>query len=123
MYKIRFHLKRDDNYLKWEIIDLNNNFTNYYSPNTYNLILKNCILKNDRRLAKQVLQTGKKVICAWIVFENYELLDKSNVDISNMKNIRYNPRFLPFWFNEYQENIDNNSYEEIFIIDKKLYVI
>lgn len=120
MYNIRFYLKNGENYKNWII--KKGDFIEFYSPDKYSLILYNCRLRNIPKLSRNILQGGKKTKCGWIECDDYLVLEKTHVDISNKSIIRFNPKFMPFWINEKNEKIDDSFYNIIKTYNRTLYV-
>lgn len=50
MYKVRFHLGRGENYMKWQISELGGKPA-YFKPEDVNLNLIKCTLKNNKKVA------------------------------------------------------------------------
>jgi hypothetical protein len=94
-YKVRFHLARGENYMKWQI-SKDKEKPNYVDPDQFRIVMKGCLLKNNKRLAKEIHQGQNKKVCAWILCESIELFDTMGSTPTGMK-ITYNPRRNPFW--------------------------
>ena len=58
-YRVRFHLARGDNYMKWQVFDKQQNTKDYFDPNSKSLFMKNCELGNHPTTAK-ILQRGQQ---------------------------------------------------------------
>lgn len=129
MIKVRFHLARGENYMHWQIVDFPN--VKYFDSNENNLILTNCILKNNRSVAEKIHKGQNKTVCAWILCEKYDVVLNSNFDKKKYNKISYNPKKVPCWiylnenkilktFEDHQ-SIDNYKFSEIRSIGKTLY--
>ena len=73
--KVRFNLGKGKNYMKWKIQDSNNNIS-YVSPDDTNLLMFNCQVKNNRKTAEKILNGEHKTVCAWILCDEINFVDK-----------------------------------------------
>jgi hypothetical protein len=119
-HKIRFNLSRGENYLKWKI-EYNTGRVEYHHPHEVQLILHDCILKNNRKAAQRIF-TGEsnKLVCAYVHCKRVEIL-YDDFYPETTAHLKYNPRVLPFW-NLDGMNVDGNEYKELFTIDSKLFL-
>ena len=117
MYKVRISLKN----AMWIVSDGVNNDL-HYSPDKYSLILYDCTLRNIPRLATQIKKGGKKAVCAWIETKSYQLIDKKDIEVSNLKKIRFNPKYLPYWIDETDKNIDDFKIDKIITFNRNLFI-
>lgn len=120
-YRIRFHLGKGTNYKHWQIIKHPTIF--YLNPFEYNLILKNCYLKNNKKVAERIFNGKNKTVCAWLYAENIDFVINSNFDRKKYKIISYNPKKSPNWVDINGIDIDNSKFQEIRSIGKDLYAI
>lgn len=119
-YKIRFNLGRGKNYMKWKI-DSPDGTTQYYDPKEVQLVMYNCTLKNNRKVAERILDGEiTKVVCAYILCERVEILAEKILEESNI-NVRYNPKVLPYW-NVLGKDMDGEIYGMIFSVGDKLFL-
>jgi hypothetical protein len=95
-HKVRFNLGKGENYLKWKI-EYNNGWVKYYHPAEVQLILTDCVLKNNRTAAQKIF-TGEttKVVCAYVLCKEIEILTEDFIP-ETTAHLKYNPRVLPFW--------------------------
>lgn len=115
MYKVRFHLGRGENYMKWQVKDFAGS-VEYYDPEKTNFILFNCTLKNNKKVAKEIYQGSNKTVCAWILCEKI-IFEPCVVE---GKEIRYNPRKNPFW-TDGSIDLDNKKFRIIQSRSRKLF--
>ena len=111
--KVRFNLGKGKNYMKWKIESKSG--VEYHSPDDVTLVMKNCLLKNSRKIAEKIFNGENKTVCAWIVCDSISIINK-NEDISVpsfLKLLSYNPRKKPFWTNNKNEDLDNKTAETI----------
>ena len=119
--RIRFHLARGENYKNWQVIDYPK--ISYYNPFEHNLILKDCVLKNQRKTAEKIFNGANKTVCSWIVFKELTTVINSNFDKKKYKKIFYNPKKNPYWTDDEGNAIDNSRFKEIRSINKELYAL
>ena len=120
--KVRFHLGRGKNYMKWKIEYPNGNIL-YYNPSEVQLVMTNCQLRNYKKVAEKIFNGGNKVVCAWVLCEEINIIDKDFIQYDiNCDRIRYNPRVQPNWI--LNGNISDNEYiDKIGSVDYGLYNI
>lgn len=136
--KVRFNLGRGKHYMKWKIqsqIGLE-----YHYPDDVQLIMHNCTLKNNRKVAERIHAGENKDVCAWILCEsitikhkdltlNYgDIPDTPTIKTDNSIKLRYNPRIQPYWECRSKEltgdyNLDNKSFNTIVSQKKELFII
>tara|TARA_R110000764_G_scaffold542_8_gene2093 strand:- start:4493 stop:6352 length:1860 start_codon:yes stop_codon:yes gene_type:complete len=106
-FKVRFHLGRGENYMKWKIEDVENKTDKFYDPEKVNLVLSDCKLTNQPTTANKIF-TGQmnKAPIAYVQCNEVSVIEKDD-------QIRYNPRVAPNWINKEQDNIDNTSYDQV----------
>ena len=115
MYKVRFHLAKGKNYLKWQIKDEEGKVI-YYTPEEVVIKMINCKLINKGSTAEKIFAGDNKSVCAWIECEDYEVYPSNQYRSTTMKHkLRFNPKILPFWHvpdREYH-NLDNCFIKEM----------
>ena len=120
--KVRFHLGRGKNFMKWKI-QYPNGVIEYYSPSEVQLIMKNCQLRNHKKTAQKIFDGGEKVVCAWVLCEEIELIKESFLQLDTYcDRVRYNPRVQPNWLLN-GEIMDNVKFPIIGSVDSGLYVL
>jgi hypothetical protein len=121
MYKIRFHLAKGKNYQKWQI--KSSGGTKFYLPPSKCILkLNECKLINNKRVANKIFDGSNKSVCAWIEFKDYETLDVYEF-ADNLKQLRFNPRVLPHWFDVNKKDVDNKEYNNLLIFGKDVFEI
>jgi hypothetical protein len=120
--KVRFNLGRGPNYMKWKV-KYGDGSSIYYDPKEVQLRMINCQLKNHKKTAEKIFYGGSKVVCAWILCENIDIItdNLSQSDILGDR-ISYNPKVQPNWLLD-NDNVDNTFFECIKSVDYKLYVV
>ena len=116
-FKVRFHLAKGVNFMKWKIEDKANKKDYYYSPEEVNLSLSDCKLTNQPTTANKIFsgQMNKAPI-AYVNCSKIDVLDKTD-------NVKYNPRVAPNWTDSENKNIDNTEYENIVTEGRQLFTI
>lgn len=115
-YKVRFHLGAGPNYMKWQVRKGKAD-PFYLDPESCCLSMKNCLLKNNKRLAREIHAGANKTVCAWILCEGLEVLPKR---APQGLEIGYNPRKNPFW-TDGNEDLDDRRFSLITSEGRKLY--
>jgi len=131
--KVRFNLGRGKNYMKWKVEDENG--TEYHNPQNVMLIMNNCILKNNKKVAEKIFNGENKSVCAWILCEFIEIFfstgDKPSPEINSGKRkynlyrgsqLLYNPRKIPHWTYDNSINLDKREYENIYSVGNQLFI-
>jgi hypothetical protein len=119
--RVRFNLGKGPNYMKWKI-QYPDGRVDYKDPNTTQLVLEDCILKNHQGVAKRIYEGGNKTVCAWILCKKIQFKKiKLDGEIEKMK-VQYNPRHLPFWIYK-GDIVDGMGFDRICSQDKGLYVL
>jgi hypothetical protein len=119
--KVRYNLSKGKNYGKWKIWSKSG--VEYHSPEIVQLILNNCQLKNNLKIAQRIYEGENKSVCAWIICESITINHIGDFDkLESHINIKYNPRIKPNW-DINGLNGDNMFIKKIFTNDKKLYVL
>jgi hypothetical protein len=116
--KVRFSLQRGENYMKWRVIG-SDGIVTYYNPCDVQLIMRECTLRNNKKLATKIFNgESTKVVCAWILCNDLEIRHSDFVKESDFK-IKYNPKVAPNW-TFLGEDIDDRDVSYIVSVDYKL---
>jgi hypothetical protein len=115
--KVRFNLGRGENYMKWKV-EYPNGYSKYFTPTENQLILKGCQLKNSRTTALKILRGEHKVVCAWVLCDEIEIIQDNFIQ-DNQQQVKYNPRVLPYW-NKDGMDMDGSKINMLYTIDYKL---
>lgn len=124
-YKVRFHLGRGKNFMKWQVTSPCG-FVEYYDPTECQLILTDCVVKNSRKVAEKIFNGGEKVVCAWVLCDAIHInfiapfIQADNKDQSNR--LRYNPRVTPNWVYG-GVVVDGCKFQKLVSVDRGLYII
>lgn len=138
MYKVRFHLSKGVNYMKWQITgDASSKKPSgkpfYCDPSTVSIQMINAKLVNHVATATKIKCGANKTVCAWIECENLVIYrddtagGKSSINHINkvvrkthMK-LSYNPRITPNWVGHNNTNMDKAENLNIFSYGKELF--
>lgn len=122
--KVRFNLGKGKNYMKWKVQHPDGTSV-YYSPTDTQLVMHNCILKNNRKTAEKIMTGQHKTVCAWVLCDSIEIRNDSfvpyDVDPNNIR-VKYNPRENPFWVLGKGTPADGFKFNQIGSVDYKLFV-
>jgi hypothetical protein len=82
--------------MKWKI-EYNDGKVEYHHPAEVQLVLTDCLMKNNRTAAQKIF-TGEstKVVCAYVLCKGVEILTEDFIP-ETTAHLKYNPRVLPFW--------------------------
>jgi hypothetical protein len=91
----------------------------YFSPLEGKiLLLKNCKLHNNKRVADLIFRGSHKTVCAWVAFTDYqEVTLPSGLPLEK---IRFNPREKPFWASQ-GSDVDGQLFPELFVIGNEIF--
>lgn len=119
-YKVRFHLAKGENYMKWQVFDLKHNEKTYYSPDDWSLVMSECKLGNHPSTAKKIFEGSDKTVCAWIACEGVRPVSVAP-RTSELTNFKYNPKKNPHWFTDNNPNVDGMTLETMVTNNRKVY--
>ena len=117
-FKVRFHLGRGKNYMKWRI-QFPNGDIQYIAPDDCQLHLVGCQAKNGKKTSQKIYEGGEKVVCAWILCDEVRVRDM--IYGVNDLPLKYNPRVTPNW-DFGGVNVDGMHFDFIYSIGNKLFV-
>ncbi len=111
-YRVRFHLARGDNYMKWQVFDKQNNTKEYLDPDSKSVLMTNCELGNHPTVAKKIYDGENKTVCAWVACDHVDVFDRKGAfhpAVKNMTHYKYNPKKNPHWFTDNHPNMDGKK--------------
>ena len=122
-YRVRFHLARGDNYMKWQVFDRQQNTKTYFEPSLKSLFMKNCELGNHPTTAKKIYDGQNKTVCAWVSCDDVQIWDNDIVklDTSGMTHYKYNPKKNPHWFTDTHNNRDGMKFGTMITQQRAVY--
>ena len=132
MYKVRFHLGRGKNFMKWQVTsNLNTgdgtgakHVVSYVNPQENQLAMLGCKLSLQPTAAQKIHDGANKTVCAWIECEAVQVLEVNRLKPNEQDyRIKFNPRQSPNWTDGYNNIISGNEYEILFTNDRTLWVV
>ena len=132
MYKVRFHLGRGKNFMKWQVTsNLNTgdgtgakHVVSYINPQNNQLAMLGCKLSLQPTAAKKIHDGANKTVCAWIECEAVQVLEVNRLKPNEQDyRIKFNPRQSPNWTDGYNNIVSGNEYEILFTDDRTLWVV
>jgi hypothetical protein len=113
MYKIRFHLAKGKNYLKWQIKSPDGS-VEFYEPSEVTIFMRGCRLHNSTSIALKIFGGAHKEVCAWVeaVHVMVAVLPIKNIMDTSSK-VLYNPRVSVNWRVD-GVNVDGMTFGELF---------
>ena len=122
MYRVRFHLAKGANFMKWQIRQ--GKKVVYIDPAQHKLEMLGCKLVNKINKAKQVHKRGVKDVAGWVECDDVVINDEIGVD--NLERLFYNPIRDPQWRRESDSGefaCDNSEYATLVTQGKQVYVL
>ena len=132
MYKVRFHLGRGKNFMKWQVTsNLNTgdgtgakHVVSYVNPQENQLAMLGCKLSLQPTAAQKIHDGANKTVCAWIECESVQVLEVNRLKPNEQDyRIKFNPRQNPEWTDGYNNVVSGNEYEILFTKDRTLWVV
>ena len=132
MYKVRFHLGRGKNFMKWQVTsNLNTgdgtgakHIVSYINPQENQLAMLGCKLSLQPTAAQKIHDGANKTVCAWIECEAVQVLEVNRIKPNEQDyRIKFNPRQSPNWTDGYNNVVSGNEYEILFTNDRTLWVV
>jgi hypothetical protein len=118
-FKIRFHLGKGENYMKWRIEDITNKKVWFFDPSEFEAVIINGKLYNQKSAANKINQGSNKTVCAWIMAEDVVMYSIENLWMKGQ--VSYNPRVMPHWIDNNGNNADKLEFERMQIVERKIF--
>ena len=119
-YRVRFHLAKGENFMKWQVFDKLHGTKDYYDPDTRSIIMRDCLLGNHATTAKKIFDGDNKTVCAWVACNEVCVVD-STPTIGKLTHYKYNPRKNPHWHTDTLNNADNLKFNMMVTNKRKVY--
>ena len=130
MYKVRFHLGRGTNFMKWQVKylsedgDEDEDKVSYVNPQDNQLAMLGCKLSVQPTAAQKINDGANKTVCAWIECEAVQVLSVNRIKPNvNDYRVNFNPRKNPDWTDGYGNVVSGNEYEILFTNDRTLWAV
>lgn len=132
-YKLRYHLGRGENYMKWQVRGVDTDELYYYTPENVLFDIDNAVLKNNKKTAQKINDGENKTVCSWIECESFAAYTTDTIgdELNNLiikwhgskETLSYNPRKLPHWVDENNNDVDGNHYDNLIVEGRIIKVI
>jgi hypothetical protein len=120
--KLRFHLGRGENFMKWQLRNKGEDRVEYFHPDdSFKITMDSGRLCNSQKTATRIFEGDNKTVCSWISFKSHTM----DVDGfgGGLIRISYNPKVKPHWMSYDLPDYNLDGYQgKIFIIGKSIYV-
>lgn len=120
MIKVRFHLGKGPNFMKWQIKEGNNK--SYIDPNRYSLFMENCKIVNRVKISEAIFKGANKKVCGWIECKKLSVFPSGEISIFFTENLKFNPQVNPYWV-YYALTLKNGTFSQIKTYGNKLHAI
>jgi len=132
-FRVRFHLGKGPNFMHWQVSDWghrrkanSNPHRDYYSPETCDIMMYNCVLGNQPSTAQKIFDGANKTVCAWVDCDNLEIRYKKDpkyteLDTEGLTRYKYNPRKNPHWFTDDDNNVDGKTFAILATTERQIY--
>lgn len=118
MYKVRFHLGRGENFLRWQVRGPDG--VRYYDPESCSLSLRGCVLKNRRSVAEKVKSSQRRDVCGHVACEAVEVL--TDVVDKRGRMVHFDPKVAPHWTIEGLEGAQDGAKIPLMVsVGRRLY--
>jgi|TARA_R100000482_G_C5089585_1_gene130108 hypothetical protein len=133
-FRVRFHLGKGKNFMKWQVADWGPNLhkgnlsphKDYYDPDNCEIVMFRCILGNQPATAQKIFEGANKTVCAWVDCDDIDIHYKKDPNFEplneeGMTQYKYNPRKNPHWFTDSDPNVDKTAHKVLATTGKKIY--
>ena len=118
-FKIRYHLGRGENYMKWRVEDVTTKTVDFYDTDGFSMLAVGVKLHNQPATADKIHNGANKTVCAWIMASKVTFnpaRQPKGIQVS------YNPRVSPNWRDQEGNNVDKTQHRFAYINNKKIIV-
>ena len=129
MYKIRFHLARGDNFMKWQVKYLGTEYggdveVQSVDPAKHQIAMVNAHLTVQTRTSKKHHAEACKTGCAWVQCDEVQITrnDKIKPNVNDFY-VRFNPRRNPEWVDMHNNIMSGEEYSLLVSQDRSLFVV
>lgn len=123
MYRVRFHLGAGENFRKWQVRHPDGSKT-YHDPETHCILMRDCYLRNSRKVAERIHAGANKTVCAWVLCREIDIREHSRGACgpvpSQPTEVKFNPRVMPHWHDANGTNLDGTKFNAIVSMDRQL---
>ena len=121
MYKIRFHLARGENFMKWQVKAPG--YVQYVDPAEHQIAMFNAKLKVQLGTSTKIHEAHAK-LCAWVQCDEVQITknDKIKPNVNDFY-VRFNPRHNPNWMDMHNNIMNDEKYSLLNDQDRSLFVV
>jgi len=139
MYKVRFHLGRGENFMKWQIKEVakqtptptypksdNNDkeTTEYFDPDEVSIAMFGCTLRIHPKTAQGIHDGKNKTVCGWVECEHVQIAFGKKIPITMFDwRVRFNPKANPHWVDDANTILDNDFIPLLITSGRQMYCI
>ena len=125
MYKIRFHLGRGDNFMKWQVRSTDGNVVQYYEPEKFQIAMFNATLKVQLGASNKIHEGACKTVCAWVQCEDFQVLGQSDLVKKGESDfyVRFNPRVNPNWTDASANRINDENFNLLITEGRNIFAV
>jgi hypothetical protein len=113
MIRVRFHLAKGENFRKWQVRHADGSVT-YHDPETTTILMRDCYLRNSRKVAERIHGGENKTVCAWVLCRKVHIWTSTpqpTPEETQIAMVRFNPRrysWMELW--RIHDNQLNDAY-------------
>lgn len=125
MYKVRFHLGRGDNFMKWQVRSIDGNAVEYYRPEKEQIAMFNAKLRVQLGTSTKIHEGACKTVCAWIECEDFQVIGQSDL-IKKCESdfyVRFNPRHNPNWTDTNGNIMNDDTFDVLVTEDRSIFAL
>jgi len=119
MNKIRFHLGRGKNYMKWQI--KTDKGVSYVSPEESQIVMFNAKLVNQLGTAKKIYDGANKTVCAWIECEDFAVTERVTYAGNDFMPLFFNPRKNYNWVDLYGNIVNKSQFSLVLTKERNIF--
>ena len=123
MHKIRFHLARGDNFMKWQVKS-DDGTVEYFRPEQRQIAMFNAKLKVQLGTSKKIHDGACKTVCAWVQCDEVQITKNDLINpCENDFYVRFNPRHNPNWTDRYSNIMNDEKFDILVTDDRSIFVL
>jgi hypothetical protein len=138
MYKVRFHLARGENFMKWQVKEVDKKtatpaypksektakeITEYFDPEEVSIAMFGCTLRIHPKTAQKIHDGENKSVCGWVECEHYQITPKKVTMTMFDWRVRFNPKAHPHWVDDADRILDNDFIPLLLTSGRQMYCV
>jgi hypothetical protein len=123
MIRVRFHLAKGEHFRKWQVRHADGSVT-YHDPETTTILMRDCYLRNSRKVAERIHGGENKTVCAWVLCRKVHIWTSTpqpTPEETQIAMVRFNPRVLPYWHDEHGTDLDGARLDRVMSWNRDLF--